>query len=137
MTMPTKLRGPTSSSTSSIGQTNTFCVVRALDLDKKVAHVQTQLSNSVQVSLTRLPGKGSLLPSPGETWLISQMFGGGWMFVFCLNPPLLSGTTVQRPTASAQPGQPYFDITLGKPIWYRGTAFGDGTEWCDATGATV
>lgn len=42
-----------------------------------------------------------------------------------------SGTTTTRPT-STMPGRwigmPYFDTTLGYPIWW------DGTQWVDATG---
>ena len=41
----------------------------------------------------------------------------------------LGGTTLQRPS-SPIPFQPYFDTTLGKPIWYNG-------GWKDATGAAV
>ena len=29
------------------------------------------------------------------------------------------------------PGQPYFDTTLGKPIWWS------GSTWVDATGTAV
>lgn len=39
-----------------------------------------------------------------------------------------SGTTAQRPTVGLWAGRPYFDTTLGYPIWY------DGTQWVDATG---
>lgn len=40
-----------------------------------------------------------------------------------------SGTTAQRPTVNLWAGRPYFDTTLGMPIWYDGTAWvkGDGT----------
>lgn len=41
------------------------------------------------------------------------------------------GTTAARPTAQLVVGQRYFDTTLGKPIWWHGSA------WVDATGATV
>lgn len=41
------------------------------------------------------------------------------------------GTTAARPTALIYTGYPYFDTTLGKPIWYNGTG------WVDATGASV
>jgi hypothetical protein len=44
-------------------------------------------------------------------------------------PP--SGTTANRPVTELLIGQFYFDTTLGIPIWY------DGTNWVDATGATV
>ena len=42
----------------------------------------------------------------------------------------LSGITGDRPT-SPRVGCMYFDTTLGIPIWY------DGTNWINATGATV
>lgn len=48
-----------------------------------------------------------------------------------LQKEVLSGTTTGRPTAELYVGLPYFDTTLGIPIWY------DGTNWIDATGATV
>jgi hypothetical protein len=40
------------------------------------------------------------------------------------------GTTAQRP-ASPNTFWMYFDTTIGKPIWWN------GTNWKDATGATV
>lgn len=43
---------------------------------------------------------------------------------------LQKGTTAQRPNPSFA-GQQYFDTTLGKPIWWNGTA------WVDNAGATV
>lgn len=42
-----------------------------------------------------------------------------------------SGTTTQRPTVGLFIGRPYFDTTLGQPIWW------EGTEWVDATGASA
>lgn len=42
----------------------------------------------------------------------------------------LSGTTAQRPSSFLWMGRPYFDSTLGKPIWYT-----TGGVWVDATGA--
>lgn len=42
-----------------------------------------------------------------------------------------SGATAERPINQLQVGQYFFDTTLGIPIWY------DGTNWVDATGATV
>ena len=44
----------------------------------------------------------------------------------------LSGTTASRPTRELSVGDSYFDSTLGKPIWYKGSSV-----WVDATGATV
>ena len=40
------------------------------------------------------------------------------------------GATGSRPASPITYGM-WFDTTLGKPIWY------DGTNWIDATGATV
>lgn len=42
-----------------------------------------------------------------------------------------SGTTADRPTVGLYTGRPYFDTTLGQPIWY------DGTQWVDATGTAA
>ena len=42
-----------------------------------------------------------------------------------------SGITADRPTAGLVIGLFYFDTTLGIPIWW------DGSNWVDATGATV
>jgi len=40
------------------------------------------------------------------------------------------GATADRPSNPSK-GEQFFDTDLGKPIWY------DGTNWVDATGATV
>jgi hypothetical protein len=42
-----------------------------------------------------------------------------------------AGTTGQRPVTGLYVGQPFFDTTLGLPVWWRG----DG--WVNAVGATV
>ena len=47
-------------------------------------------------------------------------------------PVILSGTTENRPTVSLVVGQMYFDTTLHKPIWYKGSS-----KWVDATGTEV
>lgn len=42
------------------------------------------------------------------------------------------GETASCPTlSSTEVGRTYFDITIGKPIWWNGTA------WVDSTGASV
>lgn len=46
-----------------------------------------------------------------------------------------SGTTANRPSTRLFVGRPYFDTTLGKPVWVK-TATGTPV-WVDATGATV
>lgn len=40
-----------------------------------------------------------------------------------------SGTTANRPTEGLWVGRPYFDTTLGLPIWYAGSGWvkADGT----------
>lgn len=43
----------------------------------------------------------------------------------------IADVTGSRPTEDLLPGFQHFDTTLGIPIWY------DGTNWVDATGATV
>jgi len=42
-----------------------------------------------------------------------------------------AGTTTDRPVNGINAGDYYFDTTLGHQIWY------DGSNWVDATGATV
>ena len=44
-----------------------------------------------------------------------------------------SGATGTRPTTGNYPGAPFFDTTLGKPIWRNSANSG----WIDATGAAV
>ncbi len=43
-----------------------------------------------------------------------------------------NGATVNRP-ASPVTGQPFYDTTLNKPIWWNGNT----ATWKDATGANV
>ena len=42
-----------------------------------------------------------------------------------------NGATGTRPVAQLTVGQPFFDTTLGQPIWWNGAA------WVDATGTPV
>lgn len=57
---------------------------------------------------------------------------------YWLRPLGSSGTTTNRPVDMSQIplyiGQPYFDTTLGKPIWVKSK---NPTVWVDATGAAV
>lgn len=47
-------------------------------------------------------------------------------------------TTANRPTVGIEVGTPYFDTTLGKPIWALTVPGGGGAiTWVDATGAVV
>jgi len=46
----------------------------------------------------------------------------------------LSGTTAKRPVEYLWVGRPFFDTTLGKPIWFKSF---NPNVWVDATGAPV
>lgn len=58
----------------------------------------------------------------------------GWVTFFSnsftiLSALTLSGVSASRPTKLLWIGRPYFDETVGRPIWYNGTIwiFSDGT----------
>lgn len=62
--------------------------------------------------------------------MVSEDF---WAYADYLSIPLiLAGTTMYRPSTSVSIGTMYFDTTLNKPIWYKGS-----NTWVDATGTTV
>lgn len=65
---------------------------------------------------------------PTQTVYVKGSVSGntGW---FILAAPS-AGTTAQRPTGVVV-GYPYYDTTLGKPIWFKSPG------WVDATGAAV
>lgn len=42
-----------------------------------------------------------------------------------------AGPSAQRPQTTLVVGDRYFDVGLGKPIWWN------GSQWVDATGAAV
>lgn len=46
-----------------------------------------------------------------------------------------TGTSGNRPTSNAYVGMPFFDTTLGKPIWCH--SLGNPNIWVDSTGANV
>jgi len=60
-----------------------------------------------------------------------------WLTLIWLSANALqeSGTTAQRPTVRLWVGRPYFDTTLGQPIWV--SAVSPSVVWVDATGSTV
>lgn len=62
---------------------------------------------------------------------------GGWFSIahLILIAASTSGTTAQRPTKNQWVGKPYFDTTLGKPIWLL--TIGPPAVWVDATGTPV
>lgn len=57
---------------------------------------------------------------------------GRWKDVNGRTSGAIKGTTTERPTlVTDDAGYQYFDTTLGKPIWWNGTA------WVDVTGVDV
>jgi len=67
--------------------------------------------------------KRALWSQPWANWLMAS-----FTMIFDVQN---SGTTANRPTKGLYTGKPYFDTTLGKPIWYKTAG------WVDATGAGV
>lgn len=59
-------------------------------------------------------------PKPWGNW-----FARAWQILSAAEE---AGLTANRPTANLWTGRPYFDTTLGQPIWW------DGAAWVDATG---
>ena len=58
---------------------------------------------------------------PNRPW--SQWFGQVGYFMLAERQ---SGTTANRPTERLWVGRRYFDTTLGKPVFYNGSAWVDG-----------
>ena len=72
---------------------------------------------------SRLPIEGgtAVWTSPWGNWL-----NRAFEILFAAEQ---SGVSGARPTRGLWVGRPYFDTTLGYPIWWNGTA------WVDATGS--
>jgi len=70
-----------------------------------------------------------MLSPPKEGW--RNFFGN--VFNICLGVTQ-SGPTAQRPVSRLWTGRPYFDTTLGKPVWLKSTF---PTVWVDGTGVSV
>ena len=82
-------------------------------------------TGTVDVLTVDANGKPTLL-APSSEWL--TFFNAAYQVC---NAASMSGTTVNRPTKLLWTGRPYFDTTIGKPIWYKTVG------WVDATGAGV
>lgn len=52
-------------------------------VDGNVAKVIVPGGNEITVRIDRLRGK-SIAPKAGETWILDQPYGSGWMFAVCL-----------------------------------------------------
>lgn len=74
-------------------------------------------------SALQVSGVGAFWPKPWGNW-----FTRAWQILSAAEE---SGTTANRPTTNLWTGRPYFDTTLGIPIWW------DGTQWIDAAGTGV
>ena len=80
------------------------------------------------------------LPQPpmfvqlGEKVLKFTSEWGGWFSTAqrILTAASSSGPTTSRPTQGQYVGMPYFDTSLGKPIWLKTP--GASPVWVDATG---
>lgn len=86
--------------------------------------------------INQVPSTNVIVDTSGRLTSLWQAFMasiGTW-----LGPIGQSGTTTNRPVTSANKplyvGQPYFDTSLGKPIWVKSL---NPTVWSDATGASV
>jgi hypothetical protein len=62
---------------------------------------------------------------------------GGWFSTVqrILTAVSTAGISTSRPTQGQYQGMPYFDTTLGKPIWLKTP--GASPVWVDATGTPV
>ena len=76
----------------------------------------------------------ALLGDPPNATNPDAKIGNGWAVWFAqlaliIQALTLSGTTANRPTRFLWTGRPYFDTTIGKPIWYSGAGWikADGT----------
>jgi hypothetical protein len=63
-------------------------------------------------------------------WL--QLFSRWQRIIFA---SVEAGSTLSRPTKGLWTGRPYFDSTLGKPIWVKEVR--PAIVWVDASGAVV
>lgn len=76
----------------------------------------------------------TLQSQPGGIYILGAV-NQGWRAFFVaiyniLSNITLSGTTAQRPTVFTWIGMPFFDTTLGRPVWLKvkgSWVFSDGT----------
>lgn len=83
--------------------------------------------NGNKITLTERNGS---FQTDEKIQMVSENF---WVYADYLYIPIInSGETSTRPTQGLVVGQMYFDTTLNKPIWYKGS-----NKWVDSTGAEV
>ena len=70
---------------------------------------------------------------PGQYARFSLIYESG-VAKYLVEPyePKNNGVGTTRPTTSLYIGMQFYDITINKPVWYKG-----GGEWVDATGVTI
>ena len=78
------------------------------------------------MSLFELPASGAVSAEDGPS---RPWFPWFRKVTDTCNAVRQSGTTAQRPTSGLWTGRPYFDTTIGKPIWWKtsGWVLADGT----------
>ena len=83
------------------------------------------------ISTTMIPAKNGLQTFVGfsDNSYYFRLKGTKWSYWIRLG--VITSSTSDRPETNRIKGMQIFDITLNKPIWWT------GTEWVDATGATV
>lgn len=94
------------------------------------------LTSNATARVTSISGNTLYLAETSGTFQVGEKIqlasNNFWVYGDYLQIPIIgSGTSAFRPSVSVAQGTMYFDTTLGKPIWYN------GTNWVDATGATV
>lgn len=77
---------------------------------------------------------------PRLPMIIGQFMTAAWAGWFSTAQNILTacstaGITTSRPTKNQYQGMPYFDTTLGKPVWLKTP--GTSPVWVDATGTPV
>jgi hypothetical protein len=73
------------------------------------------------------PNANNQVTADTSVWPLSILLAAGFTIAIGVN------TTANRPTGGLSPGLPFFDSTLGIPIWRNAT----NTGWVNASGATV
>ena len=94
-----------------------------------ISEYEVELINSFLLTLNGTP---SIIPQTDPNSI--NVRGGIWMRVQNEGSVLtIAGSTTDTDNRPDDPktGQPHFDTDLGLPIWYN------GSDWVDATGATV
>lgn len=107
---------------------------KVLSVDGSLAAVQDQLGRQLQVRRDWMRAKGTDLPQPGETWMITKEFGNTWSFAMLLSashsPPGPGPSMIVFPTQAARDamqnvkaGQLAFRLDSGLTDIYNGQSW--------------